>query len=194
MIPPVYPTDLLERLNDPGEQEMGYPCIDDLEEHIDLTATDILHGWRDSSASGSGAPETQLFSDAFANVFRVLVFHTDQQVFRRSGVEEGRWVWRQTGRIVGWTVSSLPEAGFSGSADDLLKERSFYGTGRERWFATAADAADRARELVAVAGEQVHKARVLVRGIELADRVETYQPQAFEGLMLRGSSSAEVNR
>ncbi len=163
MTSPIDKTELLRRLNDGEEQAMGYPAIDDYEDHIDFAATDVLHGWRDSSI---GQDET-IFADAFANAFRVLVLEEGQQVLRRVGFDKGRYVWRFTGQIVGWTVSSCPVGDLCSPQEDAEEAANDYETGRERWFATAAEAAERAREIVAVAAEHPRRLRVVVRGIEL---------------------------
>lgn len=168
--------ELTRRLNDPREQKMGYPCIDDLEECIDLTATDVLDGWRDIRAC-----EAELFADAFANAFRVLVLAEGQRVFRRTGAEDGRWVWKHTGRIVYWTVASHAEDGLPHPEEDPVNEE-IHRDGYGRWFATAAAASDRARELLAVAGEHARRTRVFVRGIELAASQEADDVESSEEL------------
>lgn len=161
---PIDMKELLERLNDREEQRMAYPAIDDYEEQIDLIGTDILHGWRD----GEPGAEDELFAHAFANAFRVLVLSEGQQVIRRNGSDGDRWLWEHTGHIAGWTVASY-------AGDDPVEQAqehdktvaSYYGADRERWFATASEAAGGASEMVSVAGEHCRKARVVVRGIEV---------------------------
>lgn len=167
MSSPIDTTELLGRLNDREEQEMGYPAIDDYEDYIDFAATDVLHGWRDD-ASGDSSKDEAMFADAFANAFRVLVLEEGQQVFRRTGFDKRRYVWRQTGHIVGWTVSSCQDGDVASSPDGHDEQTlKVYGSGRERWFATAGEAAERAREIIAVAGGHLKRERVVVRGIEL---------------------------
>lgn len=166
MSSPIDTTELLGRLNDREEQAMGYPAIDDYEDYIDFAATDVLHGWRDD-ASGDSSKDEAMFADAFANAFRVLVLEEGQQVFRRTGFDERRYVWSRTGRIVGWTVSSCSVEDVASLAGNDEQAPTVCGAGRERWFAMAAEAAERAREIASVAGEHLKRERVVVRGIEL---------------------------
>lgn len=163
MTSPIDMTELLRRLNDTEEQRMAYPVIDDYEDHIDLTATDVLHGWRDDEAN-----DEALFADAFANAFRMLVLTGGQDVFRRTGCDEDRWVWQHTGHIAGWTVASYAADGLLEQVDEESKRVvSNYGAGLERWFATATEAVGRAEEIASVADEHCQKVRVVVRGIEV---------------------------